>query len=172
MSAAYLTRIFDRNSWKIDDGISSADISRWPPNSTWTLSSINHHTLINEKLFFKNENTYSVISVVFDVVPPTNFKKRFLLAVEFPKWSSAKRFIQELSPLQDAILSINVFTVLFAFSNFSLNLEWSFHVMPFAAVPIKNIMLFKTNWTKFEFYHWNLVKAFLREGFYLLIIWL
>ena len=102
--------------------------------------------------FFKNENTYSVMSVVFDVFPPTNFKKRFLLAVEFPKWSSAKGFIQELSPSQDAILSINVFTVVFAFSNFSPNVECSFHVRPFATVPIKNIM-FKTNWTKFEFYH-------------------
>ena len=70
-----------------------------------------------------NENTYSFMSVAFDVLTPTNFKKRLLLSVEFPKWSSAKGFIQELSPLQDAILSINVFTVLFAFSNFSLNLE-------------------------------------------------
>ena len=99
-----------------------------------------------------NENTYSVMSVVFEVVIPCNSKNSFFLAVEFPKWSSAKGFIQELSPSQDAILSINVFTVVFAFSNFSPNVECSFHVRPFATVPIKNIM-FKTNWTKFEFYH-------------------
>ena len=69
--------------------------------------------------FLRNENTYSVMSVVFEVVRPTNSKDSFLLAEDFLKWSLAKGFVQELSPLQDVILAISFATVLSTFSPIS-----------------------------------------------------
>ena len=74
--------------------------------------------------------------MVFEVVIPCNSKNSFFLAVEFPKWSSAKDFIQELSPLQDLILVITFVTILSTFSPIS---KCSFDVWPLVVVPIKNI---------------------------------